>query len=71
MENIDRRTFVKKSTVATAGVMMSAPLIHNSMANNSSNDTVNIAVIGIRSRGKDHYRALAKVPNVKIVAIEL
>ncbi len=69
MENIDRRTFVKKSTVATAGVMMSTPLIHNSMANSSAGDTVNIAVIGIRSRGKDHYRALAKVPNVNIVAI--
>ena len=48
---------------------MSAPLIKNSMANNPANETVNIAVIGIRSRGKDHYRALAKIPNVNIVAI--
>ncbi|MCK5105885.1 MAG: Gfo/Idh/MocA family oxidoreductase, partial [Cyclobacteriaceae bacterium] len=69
MKNIERRTFVKKSTLASAGIMMSAPLIKNSMANNPSNETVNIAVIGIRSRGKDHYRALAKIPNVNIAAI--
>ena len=69
MKNIERRTFVKKSTLASAGIMMSAPLIKNSMANNPSNEIVNIAVIGIRSRGKDHYRALAKIPNVNIAAI--
>lgn len=70
MKNLNRRTFVKKSTIATAGIMMSsAPLIKNSLASNSANETVNIAVIGIRSRGKDHYRALAKIPNVNIVAI--
>lgn len=33
------------------------------------NDTINIAVIGIRSRGKDHYRALAKVPNVRVAVL--
>jgi len=67
MKNLNRRTFVKKSTVASAGIMLSAPFIKNSMA--SANDTVNVAVIGIRGRGRAHYNALAKIPNVKIVAI--
>jgi predicted dehydrogenase len=33
------------------------------------NDTINVAVIGIRSRGRDHYRALVKIPNVKIAVL--
>ena len=67
MKNLNRRTFVKKSTVASAGVLLSTPFIKSSMA--ASNDTVNVAVIGIRGRGRAHYNALAKIPNVKIVAI--
>ena len=67
MKNLNRRTFVKKSTAASAGIILSAPFIKNSMA--SANDTVNVAVIGIRGRGRAHYNALAKIPNVKIVAI--
>ena len=69
MLNIDRRSFIKKSTAASASVMVSAPLIQNSFANTKANDMINIAVIGIRSRGKDHYRALAKIPNVKIAIL--
>src|SRR5680860_1731393 len=68
MKNIERRTFIKKLTVASTGAIISIPMIGNSRVN-SPNDSVNIAVVGIRNRGKDHYRALAKIPNVNIVAI--
>ena len=66
MKNIDRRSFLKKSTVVSAAVMASKPVISQTSRQSSPNDAINIAVIGIRSRGKDHYRALAKIPNVKI-----
>ncbi len=69
MLNIDRRSFIKKSSAASAGVIVSAPFAKHAMANTKANDTVNIAVIGIRSRGKDHYRALAKIPNVNIAVL--
>lgn len=65
---MERRTFIKELSVASTGAVMSVPLINKSFANSPA-DTVNIAVIGIRNRGKDHYRALAKVPNVNIAAI--
>lgn len=68
MKNIERRTFIKKITAASTGAIISLPMIKNSMAN-SANESVNVAVVGIRSRGKDHYRALSKIPNVNIVAI--
>jgi predicted dehydrogenase len=49
--------------------MAGLPIIEASRANASPNDTVNIAVIGTRSRGKDHIRALAKIPNVSIMVL--
>lgn len=69
MLNIDRRSFIKKSSAASASVIVSAPFVQHVVANTKANETVNIAVIGIRSRGKDHYRALAKIPNVKITIL--
>jgi len=69
MRNINRRKFLKQTTAVSTGVMVSLPMMKNSFAKNSPNDTVNIAVIGIRSRGKDHYKALAKIPNVKIAVL--
>jgi predicted dehydrogenase len=65
---MERRSFVQKVTLASAGTALSVPLVKSAWAS-SPNESVNIAVIGIRSRGKDHYRALAQVPNVNIVAI--
>lgn len=69
MLNIDRRSFIKKSTAASASVVVSIPAIQHSFAKSKVNDTINIAVIGIRSRGKDHYRALSKIPNVNITML--
>ncbi|HSH19040.1 MAG TPA: twin-arginine translocation signal domain-containing protein [Draconibacterium sp.] len=65
---MERRTFIKDLTVVSTGAAITVPLIQPAWAN-SPNESVNIAVIGIRSWGKDHYRALAQIPNVNIVAI--
>ena len=66
MENIDRRSFLKKSGVATAGAFVANPIINQVSNQKSPNDTINVAVIGIRSRGRDLIQALVKIPNVKI-----
>ena len=65
---MERRNFIKGITVVSTGAVITAPIIQPTWAN-SPNESVNIAVTGIRSRGKDHIRALAKIPNVNIVAI--
>jgi predicted dehydrogenase len=69
MESIDRRTFIKKSSVVTAGAFVGSPLINKALKQKSMNDTINVAVTGIRSRGKDHYRALVKIPGVRIATL--
>ena len=66
-----RRDFLKNAIIGTTGIAMGG-MGFNSRSYASiigSNERINVAVIGIRSRGKDHYRALAKIPNIDIAAI--
>ena len=35
----------------------------------SPSDVVNVAVVGFHGRGKDHYRAFARMPNVRVAAL--
>lgn len=69
MKNINRREFLVKSTAASSGVIISQPVFSQSGNVRKANDRLNIAVIGIRSRGKDHYRAIANLPDVRIVKL--
>ena len=73
MDLIDRRTFLK-SAAGTAGVVAGATVLKGVQKKNSPNDTVNVAVVGIRSRGSfygggGHCENLAKLPNVRIVKL--
>jgi len=69
MRNINRRKFLKQTSAISTGMMVNLPFIKNSLSKNSPNETINIAVIGIRGRGKDHYNTIAKIPNVKIAVL--
>ena len=66
-----RRDFINKSALGVAGIVVggmgfSAKSYKSIMG---SNERVNAAVIGIRNRGKVHYNALSKIPDVNIVSI--
>jgi len=74
MKPINRRGFLKKSTVAAAGVIASAPVVKKGFAKNSPNETINVAVVGIRSRGgyyngRGHYPNFCRIPNVMVTAV--
>ena len=69
MESINRRTFIRRSGFVTAGAIVSNPLIGQSLNQKSASDTINVAIIGIRGRGKDHYRNWVKITNTKIVTL--
>ena len=66
-----RRDFIKQSAMGTAGIAFGGIGLGAKAYRSfiGSNETINVAVIGIRNRGKDHYRALSKVSNVNIAAI--
>jgi len=70
MESLNRRKFIKAATV-TAGAMMSAPSFIKGFAQQSPNETINIAVIGINGRGgyydgQGHAQVFSKLPNVRV-----
>lgn len=69
MEKIDRRSFIKKSGTVTAGAIVGSQLLGSPYRQDNPNDTVRVAVIGIRSRGMDHCRALSQISNVRIATL--
>src|SRR6202790_2029367 len=57
---MDRRHFLM-SSAAAVGSALAAP--------KNPNDTVRVACVGLRGRGKTHLRAFTTLPNVDLVAI--
>ena len=76
---MNRRLFLSKTAAATAGLALAFPA--RTRAQTSANDTVNVAIIGLRGsnkghptwtargRGQDHYEHLAGVANVRITHV--
>jgi predicted dehydrogenase len=67
MKQLDRRTFLKTS--GAAGLTAAAPFVSRAWGSSGPNDMVNVAVIGVRSRGAAHYKQFAKIPNVNVVTL--
>src|SRR5215510_15247294 len=66
MTSINRRNFVKQVGAGTTGLIGAGPLIKTGFSRQSPNNTVNIAIMGIRSRGGGLSKGFAKLPNVNV-----
>lgn len=66
---MDRRKFVKNTTLATTTMGVSPLLWGNQHKWKGANDRVNVAVIGIRGMGQNHIGSYSKLNNVKVAAI--
>jgi len=66
---MNRRQFISKTSAMTAGAVTTAGLAKTSFASQSPNETINVAVVGIRSRGAYHYEAFQKIPNVQVTYV--
>src|SRR5882672_6764611 len=66
MTHLTRRSFLKTSALATAGVVLSARSWGQVTGANSD---VRVAVAGLNGRGKNHLKSLSEIPGVRIVAI--
>src|SRR5262245_2431923 len=76
---MNRRVFLSKSAAAPAGLALAVP--KRGRAHASPNETVNVAIIGIRGantghptwtsrgRGQDHYHRLSGIANVRITHV--
>jgi predicted dehydrogenase len=74
MESTNRREFLKTTTATAAGMMLNAPIVKSGFLKRSPNDTINVAVVGIRGKGGiygggGHYANYSKMPNVRVAAL--
>jgi predicted dehydrogenase len=75
MKSENRRGFIKKSMLASAGLTVGAPAYIKGFAKNKPSDTINVAVAGIRSRGGYYYGGsghtanYTKIQNSRVAAI--
>jgi len=74
METLNRRNFIKKTVVTTAGTLMGAPAVTKGFVKNSPNDVINMAVFGINGRGgyysgQGHSEVFSKMPNVRVMTL--
>ncbi len=54
-----RRRFVQRAALA-------APAIHTAWPQGGPNQQINLGVVGFHGRGRDHYRAFARIPGVRV-----
>jgi len=69
MDSMDRRNFLRKAGAGAVSLAAAVPWIREGLSANSPNETINVAVMGIRSRGSAHAEQFAKMPNVKVVTL--
>src|SRR6266699_2549751 len=69
--DVTRRAFLKTAAKTTAGASAFTSLTFLTRPERvfGANDRVRVAVCGLRTRGKDHLDAFARVPNVEIAAL--
>jgi predicted dehydrogenase len=63
---VSRRSFIKTSAAAAAGLALSARSWSQVAG---ANGDVRVAVIGLHGRGKDHLRTLSRVTGARVVAL--
>jgi len=66
MHHPSRRTFLKTSALAAAGLALSA---RSWSQVTGANSDIRVAVVGLNGRGKDHLKRLGELKGVRVVAL--
>src|SRR5680860_217752 len=74
MKTTNRREFLSTTTKTAAGIVLSAPLVNAGFSTKSPNDTINVAVVGVRGKGGlygggGHYLNYCQMPNVRVTTL--
>ena len=70
MTDVTRRTFLKTSAAAAAGVGLATTLPSGAWsASQGANETIQVAVIGCRSKGAQHIGMFSEIEGVQVVAL--
>ena len=63
-----RSTFIKKATLATAGIAGTSYIYGNLLSNKNANTTINIGVVGTGVRGSGLISMINKIDHVNVIA---
>jgi predicted dehydrogenase len=66
MNHLSRRTFLKTSSLAAAGIVLSARSWGQVVGSNSD---IRVAVVGLNGRGKSHLKSLSELKGVRLAAL--
>lgn len=69
MDSIDRRNFIRKASAGAAGVAMAGPWVTSGLSQRSPNETIRVAVMGVKGRGGAHAENFARIKNVEVTMI--
>jgi predicted dehydrogenase len=71
MKPISRREFVQKTLAAGAAISLSSATRGGAASSRilGANDSIRVAVAGIRSKGSDHIEQFRKIPGVRVTAL--
>ncbi|MHB9031294.1 MAG: Gfo/Idh/MocA family protein [Candidatus Latescibacterota bacterium] len=70
MDNdISRRGFFSESTRAAAGLAAASAAVTAPGSALGANDRINLAIFGVRGRGREHFGQWTKIPGVRIAAL--
>src|SRR5689334_6394131 len=69
MSDIDRRDFVKQTTLTGLGVLASRKVSGLNQGSRSPNEKVRVAVIGVNGRGIVHVKNFSTLPNSEVAYI--
>jgi predicted dehydrogenase len=69
LQSIDRRTFLKNSAVAGAGLMLAANRAPAILSDGSPNGKIRVGIIGVGTRGHQLLQGAQDIEGVEVVAI--
>jgi hypothetical protein len=69
MKTENRREFIKRSTMVSTGIAVGAPAYIRGYATRNPSDVINMASVGIRSQGRNHYRTFMRSKNATVIAV--
>ena len=67
MYGLSRRNFLKTTIGTSAALAFSNIIVNNKVL--GANDLINVAVVGVRSKGAHHIKLFSKIPGVRVAAL--
>ncbi len=66
---LKRRSFIKKTGLASAGIVSAAPMYSKVLSGHNANNTINLGIIGTGDRGKGLASLINSIENINVIGL--